>query len=61
MVPTKGVKSKGIVIGGGSNSGGGLLDTFSLSFVGNLNFSNAIQGLQKIIEGLASCELFKAH
>ena len=33
-----------------------LQDTFSLSFVGNLNFSNAINGVQKIIEGLASCE-----
>ena len=46
-------KSKSVVIG---KRGGGILDTFSLSFVGNLNFSNAVQGVQKIVEGLASCE-----
>ena len=49
-----GVKSKSVVIPIVKSSG--ILDTFSLSFVGNLNFSNAIQGLQKIVEGLASCE-----
>ena len=38
------------------SGGSGLLDTFSLSFVGNLNFSNAIHGVQKIIEGIASCK-----
>ena len=38
------------------SGGSGLLDTFSLSFVGNLNFSNAINGVQKIIEGIASCK-----
>ena len=54
-VADKGVKSKSVVIG--KSGGGGILDTFSLSFVGNLNFSNAIQGVQKIVEGLASCEL----
>lgn len=34
----------------------GLLDTFSLSFVGNLNFANAVEGVYKIVEGIASCE-----
>ena len=54
----KGVaKSKGVVMGSSKSGGGGILDTFSLSFVGNLNFSNAVQGVQKIVEGLASCEL----
>ena len=53
-----GVKSKSVVIPIVKSSG--ILDTFSLSFVGNLNFSNAIQGLQKIVEGLASCE-FRAE
>ena len=33
-----------------------LLDTFSLSFVGNFNFANAIEGIKKIVEGIASCE-----
>ena len=35
--------------------GSGILDTFSLSFVGNFNFANAIEGLRKIVEGIASC------
>lgn len=34
----------------------GLLDTFSLSFVGNLNFANAIEGVTKIVEGVSSCK-----
>ena len=53
----KGVAVKSKSVGVIRKSGGGILDTFSLSFVGNLNFSNAIQGVQKIVEGLASCEL----
>ena len=53
-IRNNGVKSKSVVIPIVKSSG--ILDTFSLSFVGNLNFSNAIQGLQKIVEGLASCE-----
>ena len=56
-VDDKGVAVKSKSVGVIGKSGGGILDTFSLSFVGNLNFSNAIQGVQKIVEGLASCEL----
>ena len=32
-----------------------ILDTFSLSFVGNFNFANAIDGVRKIVEGIANC------
>ena len=35
----------------------GILDTFSLSFVGNFNFANAIDGVKKIVEGVANCKL----
>ncbi|TRY70530.1 hypothetical protein TCAL_08706 [Tigriopus californicus] len=31
-----------------------LLDTFSLSFVGNFNFANTLEGLSKIMEGISS-------
>ena len=55
-VDDKGVAVKSKSVGVIGKRGGGILDTFSLSFVGNLNFSNAIQGVQKIVEGLASCE-----
>ena len=40
----------------GKNELSGILDTFSLSFVGNFNFANAIDGIKKIIEGVASCK-----
>ena len=33
----------------------GILDTFSLSFVGNFNFANAIDGVKKIVEGVGNC------
>ncbi len=34
----------------------GLLDTFSLSFVGNFNFAKAIEGVTKIVDGVSNCE-----
>ena len=34
----------------------GILDTFSLSFVGNFNFANAVEGARKIMAGIANCE-----
>lgn len=34
-----------------------ILDTFSLSFVGNFDFSQIIDGLKKIFEGLATCKI----
>lgn len=34
-----------------------LLDTFSLSFVGNFDFSQIIDGLKKIFEGFATCKI----
>ena len=33
-----------------------LLEVFSLSFNGNFGISRAIDGIYKIIDGLASCE-----
>ena len=35
-----------------------LLDTFSLSFVGNFDFSQIMEGTRKIFEGLATCKFF---
>ena len=34
-----------------------LVDTFSLSFYGNLGMSRAVDGISKIIEGIVSCKL----
>lgn len=40
-----------------TDNGYGILDTFSLSFVGNLNFANAIEGVKKIVEGISNCKI----
>lgn len=37
----------------------GVLNTFSLSFVGNLNFAKALEGIRKIIDGISSCRYRK--
>ena len=33
-----------------------LVDTFSLSFYGNLGMSRALNGISKIVEGIVSCK-----
>jgi hypothetical protein len=38
----------------------GLLDTFSLSFSGDFDFSHIIDGIRKIFEGIGKCK-FKAN
>jgi len=38
------------------DSGTSALDTFSLSFVGNLNFARAVQTAGKVVDGVASCK-----
>ena len=35
-----------------------LVDTFSLSFYGNLGMSRAVSGISKIVEGIVSCKYF---
>ena len=39
-----------------NDNNAGLLDTFSLSFVGNFSFSKALEGIRKIVEGIATCK-----
>ena len=34
----------------------GIFDTFSLSFVGNFSLSKALDGISKILEGIATCK-----
>jgi hypothetical protein len=34
-----------------------LLDTFSLSFAGNFDFSHILEGLKKIFDGIGTCKL----
>ena len=41
---------------GRTDDSNSLLDTFSLSWSGNFNFSNSLEGIQKIFEGIFTCE-----
>ena len=41
---------------GRADDSNSLLDTFSLSWSGNFNFSNSLEGIQKIFEGIFTCE-----
>ena len=41
---------------GRNENSNGLLDTFSLSWSGNFDFSNKFEGVQKIFEGIFKCK-----
>lgn len=41
---------------GKNENSNSLLDTFSLSWSGNFDFSNTFEGIQKIFEGIVTCE-----
>ena len=42
----------------GNADSNSLLDTFSLSWSGDFDFSRTLEGVSKILEGIASCKCF---